>query len=338
MVKATGAPFSQFFKKEKYWMRSKTENIAGCFLGLAIGDALGVPVEFKSRATLKVDPVTEMIGYGVWDQPSGTWSDDSSLAFCLAESLLHGYDLNDIAQRSARWMQGGYWSAHGDVFDIGGTTRVALGRILEGEDARFSGETEERSNGNGSLMKIAPASLYFANQRDAELYTSIKAISSITHAHFRSVFGCFIFSIYIGELLKGAEKNIALKNTAVRARDFARKQAFNEREVALFIRILEGMIPSLREEEIYSGGYVIHTLEASIWCLLTTTSYKDAVLKAVNLGDDTDTTACVTGALAGLYYGYSSIPFQWCELVARKSDIIKLANSFQDCLQKKIFA
>lgn len=319
-------------------MKSRIENIVGCFLGLAVGDALGVPVEFKSRAYLKANPVKEMMGYGVWDQPSGTWSDDSSLAFCLAESLLNGYDLDDIAQKSAQWMRAGYWSAHGDVFDIGGTTRVALDRILLGEDARFSGETEERSNGNGSLMKIAPASLYFANQRDEELYTSIKAISSITHAHFRSVFGCFIFSIYISELLKGAEKNIALKNTATRTREFARKQGFNPKEVALFVRILEEMLPSLREEDIYAGGYVIHTLEASIWCLLTTTNYKDAVLKAVNLGDDTDTTGCVTGALAGLYYGYDSIPFQWCQLVARKSDIIKLANSFQDCLQKKIFA
>ncbi len=319
-------------------MKVKTENIVGCFLGLAIGDALGVPVEFTSRVNLRVNPVKEMIGYGVWNQPSGTWSDDSSLAFCLAESLLSGYDLNDIAHKSAQWMQSGYWSAHGDVFDIGGTTRLALGRILQGEDARFSGETEERSNGNGSLMKIAPASLYFANQSDDELYISIKAISSITHAHFRSVFGCFIFSIYIAELVKGTEKNIALKNTAIRARNFARKQAFNEKEVTLFIRILEGTLPSLSQEDIYSGGYVIHTLEASIWCLLTTTNYKDAVLKAVNLGEDTDTTACVTGALAGLYYGHTNIPYQWCELVARKSDIIKLANSFQDCLQKKIFA
>ena len=319
-------------------MKSRIENIVGCFLGLAVGDALGVPVEFKSRTYLKANPVKEMIGYGVWEQPSGTWSDDSSLAFCLAESLLHGYDLNDIAQKSAQWMQTGYWSAHDEVFDIGGTTRIALSRILQGEDARFSGETEERSNGNGSLMKIAPASLYFASASDDELFAAIKAISSITHAHFRSVFGCYIFSIYIVELLKGEDKNIALKNTATRVREFARKQSFNPKEVALYTRILEDMLPSLREEDIYSGGYVVHTLEASIWCLLTTTSYKDAVLKAVNLGDDTDTTGCVTGALAGLYYGHNSIPFQWSELVARKSDIIKLANSFQDCLQKKIFA
>ena len=319
-------------------MKSSIENIVGCFLGLAIGDALGVPVEFKSRTYLKANPVKEMIGYGVWDQPSGTWSDDSSLAFCLAESLLHGYDLNDIAQKSAQWMQTGYWSAHDEVFDIGGTTRIALSRILQGEDARFSGETEERSNGNGSLMKIAPASLYFASASDDELFAAIKAISSITHAHFRSVFGCYILSIYIAELLKGEDKNIALKNTATRVREFARKQGFNPKEVALYTRVLEDMLPSLREEDIYSGGYVVHTLEASIWCLLTTTSYKDALLKAVNLGDDTDTTGCVTGALAGLYYGHNSIPFQWSELVARKSDIIKLANSFQDCLQKKIFA
>ncbi len=319
-------------------MNFKIDNIQGCFTGLAVGDALGVPVEFKSRESLRLRPVTDMIGYGVWEQPAGTWSDDSALAFCLAQSLLDGYDLKDIARKSAQWLQQGYWSAHGEVFDVGNATRSALGRILDGEDPLYSGENDERSNGNGSLMKIAPAALFFFDRSDEDIFKYIKEISSITHAHFRSVFGCFIFSIYIVELFKGQEKRAALESTRMRVSEFARKRDFNAHEVGLFSRILDGSLQALPEHAIYSGGYIIHTLEASIWCLLNTDNYKDAVLKAVNLGEDTDTTACVTGALAGLYYGNSNIPMHWFELLARKHDIINLSNSFQDCLKKKIFA
>src|SRR5690242_2087563 len=127
-------------------MKSRIENIESCFIGLAVGDALGVPVEFRSRSTLERDPVQSMRAFGAWHQPAGTWSDDSSLTFCLAESLLKGYDLNDIGQTFVKWKADGYWGAHHKVFDIGGTTRLALGRVQKGEDPRFSGEMDEDSN------------------------------------------------------------------------------------------------------------------------------------------------------------------------------------------------
>ena len=141
-------------------------NIKSCFLGLAIGDGLGVPVEFRDRSFLKDFPVKEMLGYGSWNQPPGTWSDDSSLTFCLAESLVNGYSLHDIGKKFVAWYKEGYWGAHHKLFDIGGTTRASIERISAGENPLFSGEPDESSNGNGALMRITPAALYFYNVSD----------------------------------------------------------------------------------------------------------------------------------------------------------------------------
>jgi ADP-ribosyl-[dinitrogen reductase] hydrolase len=312
------------------------EKLKGCFLGLAVGDALGVPVEFRSREYLGDKPVQEMIGYGAWNQPPGTWSDDSSLTFCLAESLVASYDLHDIASKFVRWYKEGYWGAHYKLFDIGGTTRLALARVAAGEDPMFSGEYGEDSNGNGSLMRIAPAALYFSNLPIENFYQRIKEVSTVTHAHFRSVFSCFIFSMYLKELFAGEEKFQALANACQAVTEFATTHDFNKDELKLFKRILNQDIAKADEGTINSFGYVLDTLESSIWCFLNTDSFSEAVLKGVNLGGDTDTTGCVTGALAGLYYGYPSIPSRWTEILARKNDIMKLSEDFIESLKKQI--
>ena len=312
------------------------EKIKGCFLGLAVGDALGVPVEFRDRSYFKTQPVSGMLGYGTWNQPPGTWSDDSSMSFCLAESLVSNYDLKDIGSTFVRWYQEGYWGARLKLFDIGGTTRCALARIAGGEDPLFSGEFGEESNGNGSLMRIAPGALYFSEIPDKELYDRVKEISAITHAHFRSVFSCFIFSKFVIQLFKGEEKFVAFENACKSISDFAAKNNFNVNELQLFERILTGTIISTPEQSIESGGYVLHTLEASIWSFLNTDSYSDAVLKAINLGGDTDTTGCVTGALAGVYHGIDSSPAEWLNVLAREKDIIKLSEDFTESLKKRI--
>jgi ADP-ribosyl-[dinitrogen reductase] hydrolase len=317
-------------------MSVKFENIKNCFLGLATGDALGVPVEFRDRSFFKDQPVKEMLGYGTWNQPPGTWSDDSSLAFCLAESLVNGYNLEDIGRKFVAWYSSGYWGAHHKLFDIGGTTRAALARIRDGADPKFAGEVDEDSNGNGSLMRIAPASIYFCNEPDTSLYERIKEVSSMTHGHFRSIFSCFIFSKYLIELFKGEEKFSALEKTIDSVNEFARQNDFNLAEVKRFDRILSGSIQEAKVDSVHSSGYVLHTLEAAFWCFLTTDTYSEAVLKAVNLGGDTDTTGCVTGALAGLYYGENSIPMMWLIRLAREKDIIKLAEDFTDSLKKRI--
>ena len=314
----------------------KFKNIKSCFLGLAIGDALGVPVEFNTRSALHQSPVKDLRGFGTWNQPPGTWSDDSSLTFCLAESLVSGYDVTDIGRKFLAWYKEGYWGARYKLFDIGQTTRFAIARIAGGENPLFSGDLSEDANGNGSLMRIAPAPLYFHDHNDSGLYQKIKEISAITHAHFRSVFSCYFFSKYMIELLKGMDKFQALTAVTTAVINFAEASEFNPSEIERFRRIMGGNLHGLAAEEIYSSGYVLHTLEAALWSFLTTDSFENAVLKAVNLGEDTDTTGCVTGALAGLYYGEDTIPLQWRTKLARENDIIKLAEDFTESIQKRI--
>ena len=278
--------------------------IKGALFGLAVGDALGVPVEFLSRERLKASPVNEMLGYGSWQQPLGTWSDDSSLAFCLAESLAKGYDINDIAQNFINWMQHGYWGAHNEVFDIGGATREAIIRLVKRSSPLLSGCFMEGDNGNGSLMRILPLLFYIKDLNVEDRFEKVKEVSSITHAHFRSVFSCFIYIELALQILEGKSLADSYCSMQKIVKDFVTKKDFKKDEILLFRRILESDIKFIEEPSICSSGYVLHSLEASIWCLLNTDNYSDAVLKAVNLGGDTDTTACVTGGIAGLLYGY----------------------------------
>ncbi|HLK27042.1 MAG TPA: ADP-ribosylglycohydrolase family protein [Puia sp.] len=300
--------------------------IKGALFGLSVGDALGVPVEFQSREQLKSFPIKGMVGYGSWDQPSGTWSDDSSLAFCLAESLSKGYHLNDIAENFIKWYQQGYWGAHHKVFDVGGATRFAIIRLINGTSPLLSGGMEEDDNGNGSLMRILPLLFFVKDFPIEKRYETISQVSSITHAHFRSVFSCFIYIEMAVQILRGNNIEEAFKITVQTVNEFAAKKDFGKREIDLFNMILKIDLRNVKEDSIYSGGYVLHTLEASLWCLLNTDSYSEAVLKAVNLGGDTDTTGCVTGGLAGLLYGYDKIPQVWIDELARKNDIENLAE------------
>lgn len=307
---------------------------AGIF-GVCVGDALGVPVEFKSRETLKSFPVVDMQEFGSWNQPKGTWSDDSSLTLCLAESLTKGYDLEKIGESFVKWVKYGHWTAHGRLFDIGGTTRHSIARLIKGESARFSGNIFEEDNGNGSLMRILPLAFYLKNEGNIEnLYRTIKEVSSITHGHFRSVFACFVYVIFAIELIKGKDKEEAYNHTQKVALYFAENQCFNPKEIQLFDRILKNDISKYPEDEISAGGYVLHSLEASLWCFLNSDSYSEAVLKAVNLGEDTDTTGAITGGLAGIYYGFEAIPDEWVEVLARKEDIEELCGKLNLKLYK----
>ena len=295
--------------------------------GLAVGDALGVPVEFYSRSHLKENPVFEMIGFGTHYQPAGTWSDDSSLAFCLAESLCKGYDLSDIARNFVKWYSTELWTPHGKVFDIGIATRNAIHNIAKGHEPELCGGFEEKDNGNGSLMRILPLVFYLNKERNVEIiYKKVKEVSSITHAHFRSGFACFIYVVYCLEIVKDIDKIEAYKNMQKIVSDFLSDKKFNPIEIQLFDRILKNNIGEYSENEIESSGYVLHSLEASLWCFLNWNTYEETVLKAVNLGGDTDTTAAITGGLAGMYYGMDSIPQQWIVALARKNDIDDLCE------------
>jgi len=299
-------------------------------LGLTVGDALGVPVEFINRKQIADDPVTDMRGYGTHNQPAGAFSDDSSLAFCLAEALTGPFTVQKVADNSIAWLYDSYWTAHGTVFDIGNATRQAIFRLKRGVEPSLAGGMEEEDNGNGSLMRILPLLVLIHNKPVAERYRLTKEVSSVTHGHIRSVIACFYYLEFARLLLQGIEKRAAYQQLQLEIPGYLATLSINPAEIRLFDRLLTGAIDQLPEEQIHSSGYVLHTLEASVWCLLTTTNYKDAVLKAVNLGSDTDTTGAVAGGLAGLLYGAAAIPPGWLQQLARRSDIEDLARRMTD--------
>lgn len=293
-------------------------------LGVAVGDALGVPVEFKKRGTFYV---TDMQGYGTHNQPAGTWSDDTSLTLALADNLLAGGDspdLESIAWGFTEWYDKAAYTPHGKVFDVGNATAEAIKRLKKGVAPEKAGGTGERDNGNGSLMRIAPLTFYMYGIREAEeRFRIVREVSSITHAHEWSVAACYIYVEMLNKLRMGRKKKAAY---AELREDFARGVPFiSKATLGKFVRILENDISTLPEEEIRSSGFVVDTLEAAFWCFMTTDNYKDAVLKAVNLGDDTDTTGAVTGALAGLAYGLDSIPQEWREQLAAYDEVRRIA-------------
>jgi ADP-ribosyl-[dinitrogen reductase] hydrolase len=302
------------------------EKIKSAILGVAVGDALGVPVEFKSRQTISKNPVTDMIGYGTYNLPAGTWSDDSSLTFCLAEALTQDFDLNIIGQNFVKWKHDNYWTPYGQVFDIGIATSKAISRLAKGEKPESAGGFDETDNGNGSLMRILPLLFNLIDKPINERYNITKQASSITHGHIRSVIACFYYLEFAKQIFEGKDKFKIYKNLQIEVSNHLTNLAINPKEITLFDRLLKSEIHKLDEDEIQSSGYVLHTLEASIWCLLTTDNYKEAVLKAVNLGEDTDTTGAVTGGLAGLLYGLDDIPEKWLQQIAKYNDIENLAE------------
>lgn len=307
--------------------RNFSKNI---LIGSAVGDALGVPVEFKSRQYLQQNPVTDMMGYGTYNMPPGTFSDDSSMMFCLAESLCNGYNVNDIAEKFQMWMHEGYWTADGEVFDVGISTRKAINRLRVVKNPTEAGSTDESDNGNGSLMRILPLAIFTKDLSIDERCEIVKEVSSITHAHNRSVLACIYYIEFALNVLDSENLEEAYLNTNFWLKLFLEENEIYKNEFPFFERILSGKLIDLKEDEIKSTGYVMDSLEASIWCLLHTDSYKDCVLKAVNLGHDTDTIACIAGGIAGIYYDAETIPTNWIEQLARVDDILHLAEQLEE--------
>ncbi len=321
--------------KEQITAKSSRNPVKDALLGLAVGDALGVPVEFVSREALRYNPVTNMRAYGTHQQKAGTWSDDSALTFCLAEMLCGSYDLQNLANRFVKWKKYGHWSAHGRVFDIGIATSAAISELARGCNPVLAGGSDEDSNGNGSLMRILPLIFYTKKLPMPQRFEHVREVSSLTHGHIRSIIACFIYTEFAIQLLSGAAKTAALEFLHTEVSSFLDAHPdCPEAECKKFRRILHNptdsnsftAIEKAQETEVNSNGYVLSTLEASLWCLMTTDNYSDAVLKAVNLGSDTDTTAAVTGGLAGLLYGCESIPATWIAVLARRNDIEDLAQ------------
>lgn len=300
-------------------------------IGMAVGDALGVPYEFISKHKMGVNPCTDMIGHGTHNQPKGTWSDDTSMALCLVDSLCNGLNYTNIADKFAEWLYGNLWTPHGKVFDNGLATRNAINKWKSGKFGPTEcGGTDIGSNGNGSVMRTLALVPYIEIYNPDIRYTVVSNISSITHAHWISKYSCYLVCEFAIALRKGLDKEDAwveaiISLEVVRDNDISFEVVtFDEYEKYFGKYTFDTILEHADDSNFSGSGFARDTAVTSIWCILTTDTYKEAVLKAVNYGDDTDTTACVTGGLGGVLYGLEGIPIEWIESLARKDDIIDL--------------
>ena len=303
--------------------------IRAVMLGHAVADAVGVPAEFRSREELAKDPITDMTGYGTYGMPAGTWSDDTSMSLAALDVLKDGEcDLTAVMKNFIAWAYDEEYNARSVTFDIGMACLSAISdyRFFKPTDPTAHGGRGESSNGNGSLMRIHPFALYiyYTKPDPVSEIELIHKASALTHAHMRSKVACGIYSFILWELLKSPSK-AAIK----RGLDLARECYKGEKELENFTR-LWGNLENLDESDIRSTGYVVDTIEAALWSVLTTNDYKSAVLRAVNLGEDTDTVAAIAGGIAAAFYGIENIPTEWLEGLARREYIEEMCRIAAD--------
>ncbi len=315
----------------------KEKRAISAIMGFVVGDALGVPVEFTSRAERKENPVNEMIGFGTYNQPPGTWSDDSSMVVATMEWLaeMETKDLSPnytlLMDKFSRWLLHGEYTPYGETFDCGISTNRAILNYGRGMEPTECGGKTEYDNGNGSLMRILPIALWLTF-KEIDNVEYIYDISSLTHSHARSKVGCLLYCKIIASMMNmpSEDKYKVVEHSLVLFREFLQEEKDAEivAEAEKFGRLWKlDDFAKLPETEIKSSGYIVDTLEAAIWCFLNTNSYKECTLKAVNLGNDTDTVSAIAGGLAGLYYGYENIPEDWVACIPKKEWIIELATN-----------
>ncbi|MBO5476886.1 MAG: ADP-ribosylglycohydrolase family protein [Clostridia bacterium] len=306
-------------------------------IGLAIADAMGVPLEFCFREKLQENLTTEMKGYGSHPVPKGSWSDDTSMTLCLIDAINKTGNIvpKDIADNFVKWIENAEFTPTGETFDVG---RTCLRAILNYEKniatPEECGEDSEYSNGNGSLMRISPMIYYCysKNMDDSEVYKYVKMVSSITHKHEVSILGCYIYVLFGIELLKG--KDFIKAYEVIKNKSY---EMFSTESKERYARILENDISKYEMNDIKSSGYIVDTLEATFWSLMTTQSYNKAVIKAINLGEDTDTVGACVGALAGIYYGIESINENWKNDLIKYDYIEELCNKFNERINGGIY-
>lgn len=303
-------------------------------IGFIIGDTMGVPVEFNSREKLLLNPVTEMLEYGTHNMPKGCWSDDTSMTLATMDSIIKCKEINtnDMADRFIKWYRNGEYTATGIMFDIGTTTQQALVKYQRGIDiASKCGGEREYDNGNGSLMRMLPIAYYcyLKGLEDTEILKIVKEVSSITHRHQISILGCYIYVRLAMELLKGKELLQAYQE--IKKLDYS---YFTEDTIYKYERILNNDIALYSINDISSNGYVITTLEAVIWSLINSKSFNETIIKAINLGEDTDTVGACVGGLAGIYYGIENINQKWKDNILRYDYIINICKEFEKVINK----
>ncbi len=300
------------------------DRFRGCLLGLAAGDALGTTLEFKRPGTFQ--PVHDMIGGGPFGLKPGQWTDDTSMALCLAASLIErgGFDAKDQMNRYLRWYRDGYLSSTGDCFDIGNTVASALSRFRNTEEP-YSGTTDEMSAGNGSLMRLAPVPMYFAGDA-AEAIDRSADSSRTTHGAKEAVDSCRYFAGLLVGALKGVGKETLLAPHYCPVEGLWERSPLTDRIAC----IGGGSFKDRNPPAIKGTGYVVQSMEAALWALHKSQDFREGALLAVNLGDDADTTGAIYGQIAGAHYGAEAIPAEWRERLTMATKIASVADSLYD--------
>lgn len=314
MATTTIASLEQIENEKNRWK--------GCLTGLACGDAIGTTVEFMERGSFK--PMTDMVGGGPFGLKPGMWTDDTIMALCLAESLVlnKGFDPFDQMNRYLNWMNYGYMSPTGSCFDIGMTTQSALYSYGSYPDNPYQGSTHSSSSGNGGIMRLAPIPMFYSELDLAK--EMAKQMSRTTHASEFCLISAEIFCEAIWLALKG--------NTKDHIKQIVIDRISNNKILQkIATGVFSGNFLEKDISQIKGSGFVLESLEAALWCFFNTDTFKDAVLTAVNLGDDADTTGAIVGQLAGAYYGYSAIPEKWRTKLYRNDLITSLSESLYQC-------
>ncbi|MGH1469917.1 MAG: ADP-ribosylglycohydrolase family protein [Cellvibrionaceae bacterium] len=291
--------------------------LKGALVGLACGDAVGTTLEFATRGTFK--PITDMVGGGPFNLDIGQWTDDTSMALCLAHSLLFKkqFDPVDQMNRYCNWYQYGYMSSNGQCFDIGITVSIALRKYLETKEP-FSGSVDESSSGNGSIMRLAPISIFYHDKyEDCIRYAGES--SRTTHGSAECIDSCKLLSSLLYNAFRATKKLDIFKNNTYipsceKVIDIANKK---------FLQ--------LDYSQLTGSGYVIESLESALWCFMKGDTFEDCILLSANIGNDADTTAAICGQLAGAYYGFSNIPSKWRTSISMANEIEELAVDLYSC-------
>ena len=314
--------------------------------GVVVGDALGCPVQFEDRKTVAEHPVTDMRGNGTFDLPTGSWTDDSSLTLALLDSICKTdeLDLKHIMDNFAEWLKNGAFTPYDEAFDVGRGAFRAIREYIHRGDPHQCGSYDEQNNGNGSLMRIMPACLYCYEKgfEDKDAIKQIHQVGSLTHAHIRSNIACGLYYFMTKAVLseKGINFIARLQEGLDHGFAYYEKILADHENLEYYDRIRDlAVFANTPEEEIRSSGYVVDTLEAVLWSLINTNSFESALLKAVNLGNDSDTVGAIAEGLAGLGYGIEGIrgiPRKWMETIRKKEWIAELCETVNDRLDRRV--
>ena len=309
-------------------------DIKNCLIGLAVGDAMGVPIEEYDRSRLLKKPITNMLGFGNYFVPAGSWSDDTSMTLATIDSIIdcNGVEVTDIANKLCEWINDAKYTPTGELFSITDITRFSLMRYWESKNALTCGAVKPSSNDNGSLIRMSPIALYcfYKKLSDKKIYDLVYKVSSITNANIISIVTCFMYVKFMMYILNGKTIEEAYKLV----KKYKYDKFFDISYLEEFDRILKDDISKLSINDIESDNYCVHALEACLWVLLNTNSYESAVIGAINLGECTDNIGSLTGAIAGIVYKSKGIPKAWSDSLQKKDLIDKLARKYNTYLTK----